>query len=251
MNLAQPAGRVSPAFAEMDNDANQSQKNDEEYFVQPADNLNELDNHDLTMNPVEPAVIGFDDAKQIAQINQAKDPKTENGNNGISVDMLKQGPTGIAFEGAAGICRGMDMHVVRRVTLALSKFLPAIYDQRDFVSYGEILRYIVIKDNILFVYAEKTDPNYLYTISLDSLHAVKEDGRNPHNRSVTVSPGYGTGKDRQDGNIVNVLLLEARNKLVYQIAFNIAKDETIADNFVNVVQRINKVQKRAEEIQKK
>jgi hypothetical protein len=120
----------------------------------------------------------------------------------------------------------------------------------DFVSYGEILRYIVIKDNVLFVYGEKTDPNYLYTIPLGSLNAVKEDCSNPHNRSVTVSPGYGTGKGRQDANIVNVLLLEARDKLVYQIAFNVATDKHIADKFVNVVQNINKVQKRVGDIQK-
>jgi Nitrogen regulatory protein P-II. len=96
---------------------------------------------------------------------------------------------------------------------------------------------------VLFVYAEKTDPNYLYTIPLESLNAVKEDCNNPHSRSVTVSPGFGTGKDRQDENIVNVLLLDARKKLVYQIAFNVATDKDIADEFVRVVQSINKTQK--------
>lgn len=242
MNLAQPAGRVSPAFADMDNEANGSEADNKEYIVQPADNMNELDNHDVTIDAVEPAVIGSDDTRKFAK-DVTESNNVSNSNMGISVEMLKQGPTDIDFEGAAGICRGMEMHAVRRVTLVLSKFLPAIYDQRDFVSYGEILRYIVIKDNVLFVYAEKTDPNYLYTVPLESLNAVKEDCNNPHSRSVTVSPGFGTGKDRQDENIINVLLLDARKKLVYQIAFNIATDKDIADEFVRVVQSINKTQK--------
>jgi hypothetical protein len=124
MNLAQPAGRVSPAVAEMEDEAtSQVQNNSEEYIVQPADNMNELDNHDVSMDAVEPAVIGGYDK-------HVKGTNINNGNVGISIEMLKQGPTGIAFEGAAGICRGMEMHGVRKVTLALSRFLPAIYDQR-------------------------------------------------------------------------------------------------------------------------
>lgn len=129
MNLAQPAGRVSPAFADMDNEANGSEADNKEYIVQPADNMNELDNHDVTIDAVEPAVIGSDDTRKFAK-DVTESNNVSNSNMGISVEMLKQGPTDIDFEGAAGICRGMEMHAVRRVTLVLSKFLPAIYDQR-------------------------------------------------------------------------------------------------------------------------
>jgi hypothetical protein len=131
MNLAQPAGRVSPAFADMDNEANgsQAEKNDKEYIVQPADNMNELDNHDVSIDAVDSAMTGSYDTRKFSK-NVTESNNVGNSNMGISVEMLKQGPTEIDFEGAAGICRGMEMHAVRRVTLVLSKFLPAIYDQR-------------------------------------------------------------------------------------------------------------------------
>lgn len=247
MNLAEPAGRVSPAIADDINSAAKGTQNPDldNYIVEPADNMNELDNHDVSMT----RVVEYPAVARIVDENvQSSHPGNES--MGLSVDRLKQGPTGIVFEGAAGVCKGMEMHGVRRVTLALSRFLPAIYDQRDFVSYGEILRYVVVKDNILFVYAEKTDPNYLYMIPLESLKAVKEDPNHPHERSVTISPGYGTGNNRQDENIVNVLLLEARNRLVYQIAFNISQDKDIADTFVGVVQNINISQKSVDKIRK-
>ena len=131
MDLAEPAGRVSPAIAEADDASKYNSTNDHnEYIVEAADNINELDDHDVSMEPVEPATA-MSDATKFLPIKHASDSLcNDSGNHSISVETLKQGPTGIAFEGAAGICRGMEMHTVRRVTLALSRFLPAIYDQR-------------------------------------------------------------------------------------------------------------------------
>lgn len=126
MNLAEPAGRVSPAVADDMNGATKGTQNPDldDYIVEPADNMNELDNHDVSMTRVEyPAVARIVDEN-------VQSSHLGNASMGLSVDKLKQGPTGIVFEGAAGVCKGMEMHGVRRVTLALSRFLPAIYDQR-------------------------------------------------------------------------------------------------------------------------
>jgi len=121
----------------------------------------------------------------------------------------------------------------------------------DFVSYGEIRRYVAIKDHVLFVYAEKSDPNYIYTVPLGSLKAVKEDPKKPHKRSVTVSPGYGGGKDRQDSRMVNVLLLDDRGKLAYQVAFNTKNDPGSDDRFILAVQYVNIAEKNEEKVLQK
>lgn len=121
----------------------------------------------------------------------------------------------------------------------------------DFVSYGEIRRYVAIKDHVLFVYAEKSDPNYIYTVPLGSLKAVKEDPKKPHKRSVTVSPGYGVGKDRQDSRMVNVLLLDDRGKLAYQVAFNTKDYPGSDDKFILAVQYVNIAEKNEEKVLQK
>jgi hypothetical protein len=166
--------------------------------------------------------------------------------NDIPIEKLKEA-TGTSFEGPAGVCKGMTMSGIRKCTLFLSKFLPAIYDERDFVSLGEIMRYIAVKDDVLFVYAEKTDPTYLYSIPLETLQAVKEDPKKPHKRSVTISPGYGSGISRQDDNIENALLLDAQGKLVYQITFNCKDDKEITNRFITAVTSVNLVEKKGGE----
>lgn len=149
------------------------------------------------------------------------------------------------------MCTGMTVTGVRKCTLFLSRFLPAIYDQRDFVTYGEISRYVAVKDDVLFVYAVRNDPTYLYTVPLGTLQAVKEDPKKPHKRSVTISPGYGSGISRQDENIENVILVDAKGNLVYQLAFNCKDDKEFANRFISAVTTINIGEKQSEKAEKK
>jgi hypothetical protein len=185
----------------------------------------------------------MDDPRQFAPTKELTEPH-RTGATDISVEKLREGATGVSFEGTSGVCTGMTISGVRKVTLALSRILPALYDRRDFVSYGEITRYVAVKEDVLFVYAEKSDPNYLYSVPLGTLKPVKEDPKKPHNRSVTVSPGYGTGIDRQAVTMTNVLLLDANDKLAYQLAFDTLKDEGIADRFFLAVSNINHAEKK-------
>lgn len=249
MNLAEPARRVSPASAEMAGAA-KAVEHDDEYKVETAENLDEL-NDNFNSMAVEPAkasapAVMVDDPRKFAPTTLLEEPHRD-GTADISVDKLKDGTSGIKFEGSAGVTKGMIINAVRKCTLVLSKVLPAIYDQRDFVSLGEIMRYIVVKDDVLFVYAEKTDPSYLYTVPLGSLKCVKEDPKKPHKRSVTVSPGYGSGIDRQDANLETALLLDAKDKLVLQIVFNRNGDTTdITNRFIAAVENINIAEKKRE-----
>ena len=165
--------------------------------------------------------------------------RKRDGTNDIPIQKLNEGSTGIGFEGTAGVCKGMTVTGARKCTLFLSRFLPSIYDQRDFVSFGEITRYVAVKDDVLFVYGEKNDPTYIYSVPLGTLRAVKEDPSNPHKRSVSVSPGYGTGVSRQDKNIENVILMDAEGELVYQVSLNCKNDKEIADRFIAAVTNIN------------
>jgi hypothetical protein len=249
MYSAEPARRVSPATAEMAGAA-KAVEHDMEYKVETAENLDEL-NDTFNSMAVEPAkasapAVMVDDPRNFAPTELLEQPHRD-GTADISIDKLKDGTSGIKFEGAAGVTKGMIINGVRKCTLVLSKFLPAIYDQRDFVSLGEIMRYVVVKDDVLFVYAERTDPSYLYTVPLGTLRAVREDPKKPHKRSVTVSPGYGRGIDRQDENLETALLLDAKDKLVLQIVFNCNGDTTdVTNRFVAAVENINLVEKQRE-----
>lgn len=238
MDLAEPAGRVSPATVQQS-----KYDDDEEYKVEAAENMDELSGHDTKTGTVEPAVT-VDDAKQFAPLKQLNEPHFDS-SKGVSLEKLRE--SGLEFENEAGVCKGLQMHGMRKVTLALSKVAPSIWDARDFVSYGEISRYIAVKDDVLFVYISEKEPTFLFTVPLESLKAVRENPKKPHKRSVTVSPGYGDGVDRQDDNVVNVLLLDARDKLVYQLAFNTANDEELVDRFLAVMQHANSISKKKSE----
>lgn len=243
MNLAESAGRVSPAIAQM---AEAAKDVEDEYNVAPAENLSELDAEGAVEAATKTeAAVMVDDPRKFAPTKQLNE-KHRDGSKEISVKKLQEGGSGVSFEGEAGVSTGMKITGVRKCTLFLSKFLPSIYDQRDFVSYGEIVRYVAVKDHVLFVYAEKTSPNYLYTVPLGTLKAMKEDPNKPHKRSVTVSPGFGSGLNRQDGSIETVVLVDALGKLAYQISFDVKVNKNIADNFVAAVRNINVAEKSME-----
>eukprot|EP00979_Chaetoceros_neogracilis_P001114 scaffold197_cov268-Chaetoceros_neogracile.AAC.29 len=214
MDLAKSARRVSPATAEMAQAAAEVQDRDE-YKVEAAENTDETSNYVTKFDDV-------DDARKSTPGQQLDKPEA-----GISVQKLMDGGSSVIFQGKAGVCRGMQMHLARRFTLALSKLAPSVWDQR-----------------------EEADPNYIYTVPLSSLKAVKENPKKPHKRSMTVSPGFGQGVDRQGDNLVNILLLDARDKLAYQITLDTIHDEGVADRFVLAVENINSAEKKQQKLQK-
>lgn len=140
-------------------------------------------------------------------------------------------PSKILFESTAAVTRGTQRTL-------LQTLLPLIFDERDFVSYGEVLRYIVIQNQKCFIYPEKSSPTPLFTIPLQGrrLFLQKENLKEPHPRSMTVSP---TGRKGMS-HLVSVLLTDQRNNLLFQFVFDTSVQASVADEFIEVVQSILK-----------
>lgn len=145
----------------------------------------------------------------------------------LSVQVLR-GTTGSDFESYAAILRGAPEKNF------LQKWLPLFFDERDFVSFGEVKKYCLIKGDSCFVYAEESDPSPIYAIPLDDLYAIREDRDNPDKGSITINPRPGTNKPPK--NLVTILLKYKKNrKQAYQFTFDIDKDPSLPKRFMDVV----------------
>ena len=115
--------------------------------------------------------------------------------------------------------------------------LSLIYEQRDFVSFGEVARFVLVKGNCIFVYGQETDPSPLYAIPLDSIMAVPEDPRRPDKHAFTISPTINSNEAR--ANLITVLLKDrGTTEQSYQITFDTSNDKALAKRFLDVL-RVN------------
>lgn len=216
MNLAEPAIPVAPATAD-------AAPVISEGFAEPAEEAQETN---ATAAPiVEPAEL-YSDARKFAPVDQLDESYTKN----IVTITPKELKIGATFAGTAAISRGVQMTCAR-------KCLPFLFDPRDFVSYGEAARYVIVKDNNCFVFTEETSTNPLYNIPLGSLQPMKEDPKKPHKSSITISPSVNT--NLPGANCETILLLDAMGELAYQFTFLISKDKDLATRFILAVQNIN------------
>jgi hypothetical protein len=118
----------------------------------------------------------------------------------------------------------------------LRRWLPLFFDERDFVSFGEVTRYIFVKGNCIFVYGQDTDVSPLYAIQLETVRAIQEDPKNPDKDSFTISPRVNTNEARE--NLVTIILLNAETgKHAYQITFDTVNDKSVAKRFLVVLSR--------------
>ena len=116
----------------------------------------------------------------------------------------------------------------------MKRLLPIIYDEGDFVSYGEVLRYIFVKANCIFVYGDETDQQPLYLIQLDTVKAIQENSKKPDKYSFTISPRINTNEAKE--NLVTILLKDVKTgKQVYQVAFDTTDDKSLAKRFLDVM----------------
>jgi hypothetical protein len=232
MNLAEPAGRSSPALAEAAEPV-KSVRNDDEYIVEDAVGSSEQ----LNVAPAERvgAAVTVDDPKKFAPIKQLEEPH-RNDPSDLNPDKLLS--TGEAdFVGEVAVSKGMKKTLGRTLC-------PCCFDPREFVTYSEIKRYIVVKDNNIFVYVQETDHNPLYNIPLGNLKPEKEDPSNPHKSSITISPGYNTNLQGVDYD--TIILLDGMDNFAYQFTFDITRDKDSCDRFMLAVQNINFVTKSTE-----
>lgn len=215
MDLATPAPRVSGAAADMADDA-------EAAAVEPA-----VPKKAPLAEPaakVMPAVP-LDDPMKHAPKEQINE-KAIHGDQ-LTVDTLR-GTSGSDFEAQAAVLRGVAEKN------CLQKFLPCIFDERDFVAYGEVLRFVLVKSSNCFVYTEETDLSPLYSIPLADLVPKMEDRNNPEGTSLTISPSFNNvSKD----DLSTVLLKYPSGGIAYQFTFNTKEDKEVADRFISVVAR--------------
>jgi len=208
--LAQPAPIVDEATA-------QAPQESENIVVRPA----EISASPETKSPsiVAPATTDYNKfAPKIAH----QEAST------LSVSALKQ--QGTDFESEAAVIKGC----VKKDFL--KRILPYFYDERDFVSYGEVLRYVFIKGNCIFVYGQKSDPKPLFVIQLEKIRAQIEDSKQPHKNSYTISPQ--AGNNMTSSNLVTVLLMDGYSKSgkqLYQITFDISTDKSVVKRFMDIL----------------
>jgi len=138
---------------------------------------------------------------------------------------------GTDFESEAGVIKGG----VKKDFL--KRCLPYFFDERDFVSYGEVRRFLSVKCNCIFIYGEKSDPRPLYVIELHKFRAEIEDPLKPDEHSFTISPQVGTNMPRS--YFTTVLLKDKHSgKQSYQITFDTSNDKSLIKKFMDVL-RIN------------
>ena len=98
------------------------------------------------------------------------------------------------------------------------------------MSYGEVLRYVVVKGDNCFIFTEESDPSPLYAIPLHDKMAVLEDPNQPEGTSLTISPTF-KNVSKED---LDTVLLKCRGsgKIAYQFTFNKRDGSNLADGVV-------------------
>lgn len=170
-----------------------------------------------------PALL-FDPKRDAPQLKEVVTEK------GISVKALR-GTTGADFESVVALLRGAPKKNF------LKKVLPLFFDERDFVSFGEVKRFVVIKGDCCFVFTEETEIQPLYAIPLDEVRPVMEDSKKPDKNSVTISP---TSANATNVDFVTVLLKYHNGSQAYQFTFDTSKDRSVAKRFYDVVKNASK-----------
>lgn len=169
-----------------------------------------------------PRVSGaiVDDYKKFA-------PKIESRKaSGLSVAELQK--QGTDFENEAAVIKGG----VKKDFL--KKILPFFFDERDYVSYGEVRRYVLLKGNCIFIFGDKTDPKPLYVIELQNIRAEIEDVDKPDKFSYSIGPQPGSNKP--GSHYVTVLLKDAKSgKQAYQMTFDNRNDKSLIKRFMDVL----------------
>mmetsp|Transcript_3728 Transcript_3728/g.10506 ORF Transcript_3728/g.10506 Transcript_3728/m.10506 type:complete len:240 (+) Transcript_3728:89-808(+) len=209
-DLAKPAPKVGAATAEQ-------YISDEKVAVEPA-----RASEGVAVEP--PPRVG--PAAMERDINKiAASTAPNNSADVLSVAALRK--IGADFESKAAVMKGSPKkNFLRRA-------VPILFDERDFVSYGEVTRYVFIQGPCCFIYTDAVDQSPLYTINLEDVVAILEDPKKPDKNSFTVSPRINTNEARE--NLATILLKhKSTGKQAYQFTFDLSGDKSIAKRFMDV-----------------
>lgn len=166
--------------------------------------------------------VPYDVKKDAAKIKHASHEK------GISVKALR-GTTGADFESVAALLRGAPKKNF------LKKHFSLIFDERDFVSFGEVKRFVIIKGDCCFVFTDDSDIQPLYAIPLDEVTAIMEDPKKPDKFAVTISPTHLGNASKVEYKTV-LLKYRSDGSQAYQFTFDSTTDKSVAKRFLDVVQ---------------
>jgi len=153
----------------------------------------------------------------------------------VSVEALR-GTDGLDFECHAAVIRAQQEKSF------IVKSMPWLFGgKRPFFAYGECSRYVAVKGCSCFVYIHKEDAEPLYAIFLENVVAEIEDPEHPHPNSVTLSPWT---RQMSKEDVVTVLLKRSNGMLLYQVTFDISKENSMAaNNFVSTVNGSGTIEK--------
>jgi hypothetical protein len=140
------------------------------------------------------------------------------------------------FESYAAVIQGTPSKNILRICL------PCVFDERDFVSYGEVRKYIFVTSQrrSCFIYGDIIDHAPLYSIDLSDYVALREDPNNPDPNSFTISPVPNTNKPRDE--MVTILLKTKSDlKQSYQFTFDTTNDSSLPDQFLSLFDNENTI----------
>eukprot|EP00523_Entomoneis_sp_CCMP467_P012219 CAMPEP_0168765386 /NCGR_PEP_ID=MMETSP0725-20121227/297_1 /TAXON_ID=265536 /ORGANISM="Amphiprora sp., Strain CCMP467" /LENGTH=248 /DNA_ID=CAMNT_0008814637 /DNA_START=11 /DNA_END=757 /DNA_ORIENTATION=- len=222
MNLASPAPTVeqaeaAPAPREASARANHALQS-EAVQVEPAPRVD--------------AATPVDDPRSHAPANvvTAATKSMEQAQQELGVEAFRAlSPAGkLDFESYAAVIRGGPQKNIFR------KCLPCVFDERDFVAYGEVKHFVGVLGQSCIVYAEETSQKPYYAIDLTQFTALQEDSDNPDPQSWTISPDPDTNRQRR--SLVNILLkTKKERKQAFQFTFDTEDDPSLAKRFLDVV----------------
>jgi hypothetical protein len=170
-------------------------------------------------------------AAATAKQNSLREEDDQPTHNSLSINKLRNVHM-MTFESLSGVILGPAQKDL------CQKLCPCL-GERSYISYGEIQRYILLTDhNLLFVYAESTDPSPLYSIPLIGLIPQIEDVNHRDVNSTTISPGT-EGTNMRMNSLETVLLYDKNGKIQYQLAFDTTNEDGgekgIAERFVTAI----------------
>jgi len=182
--------------------------------------------------------IPFDNPIQFAPDGTGAASPTRVEPSKITLASLRQKEGGTDFEGYAAVLeRAPEKNFVQKI-------LPCIFDERNFVTYGEAVKYVAIKGSTCFVFLGESGIQIIYTFSLDDVYVVQEDQSKPHKYSYTVSPVPGTNKPKETmitvvfkSKIKKSFQKNIDHKQAHQFTFDTSKDPSIFKRFMDAVER--------------
>ena len=99
-----------------------------------------------------------------------------------------------------------------------------------------MLRFVLIKGDCCFVFAEQDDPAPLYAIPLDEVYPILENPKKPDIASVTISPTVNANMSKDD--MVTVLFKYRKDgSQAYQFTFNTHSDKSLGKRFFDTVEQ--------------